>query len=128
MGIEVIWDDEAKTVIRYILDGAWTWGDLKDAVATSNGMVEEVDYLVHFIYDSRTSAGVPPNALYSLRGLIGKGHKRTGYSVIVTHSKGGMLMLAKNLVQLTERLYRPRWAMGFTTTLEEAREMFAAQA
>lgn len=122
MGIRVEWDNKDKTVIRYSLEGQWTWDDLLDAVATSNAMLDEAGHKIHFIHDASTSKGIPNGALSQLKRFIGKEHPNTGRSVIVG-AQGNAIMLARGLLGMVDRVYKKDWAFMFANTLEEARAM-----
>lgn len=49
MGINVVWDDEAHTIIRYDFVGDWQYVDFVAAVAISDDMMSGVSYEVDFI-------------------------------------------------------------------------------
>jgi hypothetical protein len=124
MGIRVEWDNNEQTIIRYSLEGHWTWDDLLTAVATSNAMLDAAGRKIHFIHDATTSKGVPNGALTHLRRFIGKEHPNTGRSVIVG-AQGNAIMLARGLLGMVDRFYKKDWDFMFADTVGEARELLA---
>ena len=63
MGIILVWDDDAKTILRHIYDGQWTTADLYRAIDESRRLLLEVKHPVDLIIDMRTSADPPPGVL-----------------------------------------------------------------
>ncbi len=124
MAVRVEWDNKEKTVIRYSLEGQWTWDELLEAVATSNAMLDAAGHKIHFIHDASNSKGIPNGALSQLKRFIGKEHPNTGHSVIVG-GRGSAIMLARGLLGMVDRVYKKDWAFMFADTLEEARAMLA---
>lgn len=49
MKINVVWDNEEKTIVRYDYGKGWTWDDFWVASGTSNQMLASVDHKVDFI-------------------------------------------------------------------------------
>jgi hypothetical protein len=125
MGIQVEWDNNEKTIIRYILVSPWAWEDIRDAAEASNHMLDEVGRKVHFIYDMRESTGVPDGAITNLRRYVGKEHPLTGQSVVVGTSKTGAMLLARGILSMVQRVYKAEWGFWFADSLEAAREMLA---
>ena len=65
MAIEVIWDNEKKTVLRSIYGETWTWADWAEADRTTHKMLATVDHTVDFIEDARHTT-IPANTLSQL--------------------------------------------------------------
>ena len=122
-GITVMWDMDDKQAIRYVADGNWTWTDMQHAVNASNAMLDEIGRRTNFIYDMRTSAGVPSGALANLRRFIGKEHRFSGEQVVVGAKRSGLVLLAQGLLDMIYKLYKPKWRLQFADTLEEARTL-----
>jgi hypothetical protein len=116
-----MWDNDNHTVIRYVLGEEWTWAEMRVAVATSNAMLDGVNHKVHFIHDATVVLTVPGDMLFQLRSLIGKEHPNTGNSIIVGAKKSPIVILAKSLLAMIDRVYRKDWGFQFADSLEEAR-------
>ncbi len=125
MPIQAVWDNEEKTVIRYIIDGHWTWDEMNAAVAVSNAWLDEANRKIDFIHDMRSSEGVPPGALTQLKRYIGKEHPNTGRSVVVGAKKSVANSFAKGLLDMVHKLYKRDWGFVFADSLEEARALLA---
>lgn len=65
MAIEVIWDNEKKTVLRSIYGETWTWDDWAEADRTTRQMLATVAHPVDFIEDARHTT-IPANTLSQL--------------------------------------------------------------
>ena len=53
MSIEVIWDDEEKTIIRWIIQGKLEWADYEQANQISREMCTSVGHAVYTLFDAR---------------------------------------------------------------------------
>ncbi len=125
MGIRVVWDNEEKTIIRYIFESEWKWEDIRAAADTSNAMLDELGQVTHFIYDTSQSVRIPEGALTHLRRFVGKEHPLTGRSVVVGAPKTSGVLLARGLLSVMQRVYKAGWKFAFSESLEEARELLA---
>jgi len=123
MPVQVVWDNDDHTIIRYTLDEDWTWEDMRAAVVISNKMLDGVDHKVHFIHDATAVTGLPSDMLSQLRTFIDKEHPNTGQSVIVGAKKSAVIILAQSLLAMIHRLYKKDWGFMFADTLDEARGM-----
>src|SRR5262249_20124301 len=123
MPIQVVWDNDDKTVIRYIIEGNWTWDEMLEAVKTSNAWLDAAEGKIHFIHDMRGSTAIPSGALTQLRRFIGKEHPKTGQSIIVGAQKSTTVLFAQSLLNMIHKIYKRDWGFQFTDTLEEARAL-----
>ncbi len=83
MAITVTWDNESKTIIRYVYEGHWTITDFNLAYAESRTLLDEVDHTVHFIVDIRASHLLPNGALSRGRTIANSPHVNEGRTAIV---------------------------------------------
>ena len=58
MGIEVSWENEAKTIIQYVYDGRWTLRDFDDARIHAAKLEETVSHRVDVIVDVITAGPI----------------------------------------------------------------------
>jgi hypothetical protein len=122
MAIQTIWDDEDKTTIRYVFDGAWTWEELGAAFVKAHEMMDTVKYSVDTIIDMRGSKMLPNHAIAGIQrvGVMETGHpNHSRLTVFVDLS-----VFAKAVLQIVSRAYRQlldKNDFRFTSTLEEAR-------
>jgi hypothetical protein len=122
MPIQAVWDNEEHTVIRYIIEGHWTWDEMNAAVAISNAWLDAVDRKIDFIHDMSRSEGIPGGALTQLKRYIGKEHPNTGRSVVIGAQKSLANSVARALLDMVQKLYKRDWGFMFAVSLEEARQ------
>ena len=121
MSAQVVWDNEDKTIVRYIFQGHWGWDDFYNVIEEANAMMDSVDHEVHAIIDTRGSGFTPTDLLSHLRDIHTRINPKAGMHVLVG---------AKLFVRTTHKLFiklDPRKGEDFTfaATLDEARAMLA---
>src|SRR6266496_2412511 len=121
MPIQAVWDNEQHTVIRYVIEGHWTWDEMNAAIATSNAWLDESDHKIDFIHDMSQSEGIPAGALTQLKRYIGKEHLKTGHSVVIGPQKSLTNSVARGLLDMIQKLYKRDWGFMFADSLETAR-------
>jgi hypothetical protein len=122
MPIQAVWDNEEHTVIRYVIEGHWTWDEMNAAVATSNAWLDAADRKIDFIHDMRQSEGIPGGALTQLKRYIGKEHPNTGRSVVIGAQKSIANSVGRGLLDMVQKIYKRDWGFMFAASLEEARQ------
>jgi hypothetical protein len=122
MPIQAVWDDEAHTIIRYVIEGHWTWDEMNAAIATSNAWLDAADHKIDFIHDMSRSEGIPAGALTQLKRYIGKEHPLTGRSVVIGPQKSVTNSVARGLLDMIQKLYKRDWGFMFADSLEAARQ------
>jgi hypothetical protein len=125
MPIQVFWDNEDHTIIRYVFAEPWVWSDLRAAVTASNSMLDSVDHKVHFIHDVTAITSVPLDTLTHLRSLVDKEHPHTGQSVIVGGKTSAIPKILKGMFAMIHKLYQKDWGFYFVDTIDDARELLA---
>jgi hypothetical protein len=125
MPIQAVWDNEQHTIIRYVIEGQWTWEDMNAAIATSNAWLDEVDHKIDFIHDMSQSEGIPNGALTHLKRYIGKEHPNTGRSVVIGPQKSVTNSVARGLLDMIQKLYKRDWGFMFAESLDDARMRLA---
>ena len=70
MSIQVAWDDQEKTIIRFDFDGKWNWYGYEMAVGESFGLIESVTHPVDFIFNMQRSATLPDGATFYLKRTL----------------------------------------------------------
>jgi hypothetical protein len=63
MPVQVSWDDDAQTIIRWDYAGKWAWTEVSSAFEQVNQMMRSVQHPVSIIHDLTQSAGLPGGAL-----------------------------------------------------------------
>lgn len=112
--IEVEWDDQEKTIIRWDFYGLWTWDDWDVATREGNRMRAEAadDPIIPTIFNLKLSGKIPPNVLPHARSALetmqdheyvilahGSGYARTILEIFVSlnPSAGGKILVADSV-------------------------------
>src|SRR5688572_13038796 len=122
MPIQLVWDNENKTTLRYIYTGKWTWDELHLSITEGQRLMQSVEYKVHLIIDLSDSRLIPSGSFTSqIRGASSRMPDNTGLVVIV----GNSLML-KVIQKVMSVIPGRESKKGFVlSTLEEARHLIA---
>lgn len=122
VGIQYLWDDSEKTVIRMYVGEYWDWDDLNAAITGISALIDEVDHQVDIVTIMRPTTKLPVgNLTHYLKDAIVRLPRNTGTHIMVG---GNMLCnralrtLAHNYSCMTGRLLQ-------TNSLGEAYRMIA---
>ncbi len=116
MSIQVFWDNEEKTILRYALRDKWNLDDVNIAITEGNALAESVDHKVHGIVDLQDSDFVPKNLVTHFRGSRTQIHSNAGMFVLV----GGSPIL-QTVFNVYRRIYPSNDEnFAFASTIEEA--------
>ncbi len=125
MGIRVIWDNEEKTIIRYVYEGRWDRDDFAVAYGQAKTMMDSVDHAVGVIIDVQQSHLIPSGIISRSRHLVTTPSSNEGANVIV-----GANAFIRSLVDTFGKLWRHNTLgqrrITFATTLDEARAILSA--
>jgi hypothetical protein len=119
MNIAVIWDNDEKTIIRYIYEKNWTWADVNTALKDASALLDTVDHKVDIIMDFRQSTMmIPMGALsHAKRALSNPRHDNIHLTVLV--GDAFVLKMADVSLKLSQKL-AGNWELKFASTLDEA--------
>ncbi len=117
MGIQTLWDDDEKTIVRYEYSPGWTWDDFFIAVEQGKKLTlsvpHRVDYIANFNGTSSPQGGsAMGNTKIAIRNRAPNGH------MIVTVNNMFMTMMLNLFKSLDKDL--GKYLHG-VTSLEEAR-------
>lgn len=120
MGIQVVWDDAARTIIRWDFDPEWTWDDFHAAFQREAELSASVGYRVDVIPDTTRSNIANMGMLTEFRRIASKSPPNTGLIVITGGNR-----FANTIIQTFKRVYRiAHWKTA--ATLDEARRIIQA--
>lgn len=74
MAIDFQWDNDAQTVIRMTVAGAWNWNDFHKNLRRMTFWMDSVQHGVELVIDLRGSHKLPAGALGHIRSLGKKIH------------------------------------------------------
>ena len=69
MAINVTWDNEEKTILRFTYEGPWDWEEFYASMAEGYAMMDAVGCKVDHIYDISNSPMLPKNAICARAGM-----------------------------------------------------------
>ena len=119
MGIQVVWDNDEKTIIRYVFDVRWTWDDFYAARTDAYNLIDTVQHKIGVIFDAPPNVTLPPNMITHSRSAISKTHENTHVVVVVvgnTYVRAMLTMVRKLSKKAAEKL-------ELAPTLDEARAL-----
>jgi hypothetical protein len=122
MAVEVVWEDEAHTILRYIYQGIWAWDEAYTAIAQARQMMADGPNTVDCIVDMTAGQRIPiGNAIIQIRKMGEMGQNMTHYSGLTVFVKADAFL--KTLLHVYEQVY-PQQAnnliLPHVATLEEA--------
>ena len=127
MTIEVNWDSEKHTIVRYVFQKGWSWDEVDPAFKAAAALMDTVDYKVDVIMDfSLSSLLVPKGAFtHAQRALSNPRHRNIATTVVV----GSRFVQAiTDLARKVARRSADEWELMFTTTLAEAYNVLESRA
>jgi hypothetical protein len=117
MAVTVNWVNPQRTLIKYDFSGRWTWGELYTALLRGRYLQDSVDHTVYMIFDMRSSAEIPDNAISQVRRFIQYVGNNSGLHVVIADN-----IVAKFFTNLFLRFYpgglNRRYRMA--TSIDEA--------
>lgn len=127
MPISVAWDNEEKTVVRFVYEGKWTWEAFYEKIDEANKLMDTVDKPCVSIIDMRQSNFLPRGAAVHIRNVIRKSmsHNNSGISVFLEAN-----VIVEAMIEVLKKSYpdildNTEWL--YAKTLEEARKIAQEQ-
>jgi hypothetical protein len=124
MTIHVLWDDEAKTIIRSESEGNWTWEEYHESLSQIVQMVQSVNHRVDLIHRRLPGSVRPPSSgMAHYQRAMRILPENTGLNVVINTNT-----IARSVANIFTRLYgrRTRGAIVLVGSLEEAYKLIAA--
>jgi hypothetical protein len=125
MPVDVIWDDEVHSLMRYVFDGSWEWDEFRPIVDKADAMSRTVSHRVDIIADLTNSASLPVrNAFPTLKYMADCSADNVLAGIFVVVGSGALITA---MFSAYRRVFPHLGAVPYMTqTLEEARQMIAA--
>ncbi len=123
MPINILWDNEQKTIIRFDFIGNWDWDEYWHCVERSNAMLSEVEHPVNTIANLHESAGLPTGSIQQIKRTFDQAPRNLGIIVI---NQGGMFV--RVMASAFARVYqRQSQRIFLAESLESARAIIEVQ-
>ena len=117
MSIKVVWDNEEKTIVRYVFDARWTWDEFYVARAEAYRQIDSVQHRVGVIFDTPPNIGLPSNMITHSKSAVNKTHSNTIVVVVVAQN-----MYLRTMLTMVMKLSKKAGVMmRLASSLEEAR-------
>lgn len=117
--IQVRWDDEAKTIIRFIFEAHWTWDEFKAAQLVAYELAATVRYKVGILIVE--AATIPPEVLAKQKDFTLFTNRHPNVDIFVFVLTGTFM---RGIVSLLMKFYAPAASLVVVVpTLEEARNL-----
>jgi hypothetical protein len=121
--VQVIWDDEDKTIIRFIFEANWTWDEYTAAQQVAYDLAATVRYKVGVLVEEGPT--LPPEMLTSRRDFTLFTNRHPNVDVFVFVLRTSIL---RGIVSLLMKLYAPAASLVvLAPTLEEGRRLLKAR-
>ena len=126
MPVKVVWDDDAKTIQRYIYEGRWTWDELYAALNEGQRMLDSVDHPVDGIVDLQGKSYVPSNALVNLKRVMElmSAHRNVSDITVFLRAEAFVKALTEMLRKLYPAASNPI-QFNYAATLDDAHAKIA---
>ncbi len=116
MGIEIVWDDDAQTILRHIYTDPWTAQDVIDTVAVSFEMLAQIDHPIYRIVDLTATKQVPLDILKAGRVVL----RQNPPNQVVAYVVGASNIVITSYKILATLYPHIKKSYLFVDTLEEA--------
>ena len=119
MGINVLWDDERQSIIRWDFEANWDWSEFRKAFEISLEMANSVEHRIDVIPDTSNTEYMPPGALAQFKHISDNVPDNT-HLIIIT----GGNTLTNIMIQTFAKIWRiSTWRTA--KTLAEAHEIIS---
>ena len=119
MGIEIIWDNEEETILRYVFDAYWTWEEFFAAKEKAYNMIDAGGQKVGVIIDTPTNMWLPHKLIVHGRRALQGRHEHTSMVMFVTSSPFVRTMM--NAIITVSRGLNVQ--LSITASVDEARAL-----
>lgn len=124
MPIHVVWDNTDLTILRYDIQGAWTWGELRGAMDTifvrmDDSPAPRIGTIAHFV----SGVKIPGDAVKRIGEFTGRSHPKAGLTVVV--GAGFILKTAFSTLKSAAAVAGKPVDFAYADTLPQARTAIA---
>ncbi len=124
MPVDVIWDSEDRSVLRYVIVAPWTWNEFWTAFSIGNQLIDAVDYRVdHIVEADLALRSAPPGMFLQLRNIYRNLHPRRGSTALIATRQSAARTIWFRMALAVYPSARKEFI--FTDSLEDARYQLA---
>jgi hypothetical protein len=119
MNIDVNWDNETKTIIRYLYKNGWNWDDYFAAIKSAGELLDTVDHKVDIIMDFHNANLIPQGAITQVqRAFSHPRHPNIRLTIFV--GANAFIRAIEGIGRKLAPTAAKKWDLAFAATLEEA--------
>jgi hypothetical protein len=119
MRIQVMWDDDDKTIIRFQVEPHWTWDEFVAAQQVAYELADTVRHKVGIIIPE--AATLPPEAVSGRKDFTFITNRHPNVDIFVLVVRG---LLIRGMISLMMKLYTPAASLVVVVaTMDEARNL-----
>lgn len=87
MPVDLLWDNEQQTALRYRVEGRWNWEDLFAAIAQAHAWMDQCTQPIDILIDMRMAATIPSGPFWQAKHMAAIKHTLTQHIVFVGAGK-----------------------------------------
>lgn len=126
MNIELVWDNDGKTILRYIYGRNWTWADFNTAAKDAYNLLDTVDHKVSIIMDFQNANIIPQGAITQVQRAFSTPRHDNILTTVIVGSSANTFLQA--IAGVGRKLTRSNdWQLTFVTNLPEAYALVASK-
>ena len=126
MNIELVWDNEAKTILRYIYGRSWTWADFSMAAKEAYTILDSVEHKVSIIMDFQNANIIPQGAITQVQRAFSTPRHANILTTVIVGSSSNTFLQA--IAGVGRKLTRSNdWQLTFVANLPEAYALVASK-
>lgn len=119
MNIDVMWDNETKTIIRYLFKNGWNWDDYFAAIKAAGELLDTVDHKVDIVMDFHSANMIPQGAITQVqRAFSHPRHPNIALTIFV--GANAFIRAIEGIGRKLAPSAAQKWDLAFAATLEEA--------
>lgn len=84
--VNIAWDNEQKTILRYSFEGDWTWEEYLECLNSGRRWMAEVEHPVCILNDMQKIGKLPPNFASIAKTVISSRPPNTGLAIFLTNN------------------------------------------
>jgi hypothetical protein len=89
MPIQIVWDNDDRTIMRFLFEDPWDATELFNAITQTKTLLaaEDIGYAVGVIFDTQATGSLPSGILTSTRTLVEKMSPEIAIIVVATRNR-----------------------------------------
>jgi hypothetical protein len=119
MGINIAWDNDARTIFRYDFEPEWTWDEFFAAKEQAKPLLDAAPHQFAVLINATQMSHLPPDSLANARHALRSGHPNAFLIVLVIQNAvvRATVITLRDIAPLAPR------TIEITATLDDARAL-----